>query len=175
MAQKNKLPSDVVEALKQNSTEMRRSLEGRIEVLREARQNLTSAEREEVAAVRERHKAHRAAIEREIKGTRKMLSSMRRPYKRRKKPAESAGPANVTKVSDYLQRHGKATQAEVRRETGLNSGTASYAVRALVDDEQIALTGEKVNRSPVLEWKGERRALVALPGEGTRKGRKVPS
>lgn len=54
-----------------------------------------------------------------------------------------AGPQALQKVRDYLADVGEAFQADITRETGLNSGTVTHALRALAGEGLIEATGER--------------------------------
>ena len=68
-----------------------------------------------------------------------------------------AGPGNVAKVAATLRElGGRATQAILTERTWLNSGTMTYALRALEEKGIVKPTGESVRRS----------AEFALVGDG---------
>lgn len=71
-----------------------------------------------------------------------------------------AGKGNIAKVEKALAQKGTATSAEVRKATGKNSGTVTYAMRALVADGKARPTGRTIKRSPEFEY-----VAVARPGE----------
>jgi hypothetical protein len=77
-----------------------------------------------------------------------------------------AGPGNVERVAAALRSAGgRATQAALTEQTGLNSGTMTYALRALEERGAVRRTGESVRRSPEFEEVKARR-ITMKPGSG---------
>lgn len=106
-------------------------------------------------------------IEQEIATLRKRASALRRQREEWAKLAapgnrpsgidaalQSAGPAAVAVVADYLRKHRTAYQSEIAKATGLNSGTITHSLRVLAHDHAIAATGRKRRNSAQFEWTG---------------------
>lgn len=76
-----------------------------------------------------------------------------------------AGATNIAKVAAALRSAGgRATQSRLTELTGLNSGTMTYALRALAESGAVKPTGTLVRRSPEFVATGE--AYVMPPGSG---------
>lgn len=73
----------------------------------------------------------------------------------------SAGPAAVQAVADYLCEHGTAYQFEITKATGLNSGTVTHSLRVLAHNHAIAATGRKRRNSGEFEWVAGRKTKAA--------------
>lgn len=65
-------------------------------------------------------------------------------------PHKIAGRGNLTEIEQYLVSHRIATQHQVAEALGKNSGTVTWAMRALEQDGKVKPTGRKINGSP--EW-----------------------
>lgn len=68
--------------------------------------------------------------------------------------AKKAGPAAVKKVSDALAEKGKATQADLTRDLGLNSGQVSAALASLKENGVVRETGVRIGRTREFEYVG---------------------
>lgn len=76
--------------------------------------------------------------------------------------AKQAGPAAVAAVAWRL-RSGPVTQKQLVADTGLNVGTVSYALRALMEAGTVETTGQKVGGSRELRMvRGKATAVRAL-------------
>lgn len=75
-------------------------------------------------------------------------------------PAKAAGPANVAAVREFLEAHGRASQAEVRKGTGKNSGSVSLSLRALEEQGVARATPYKDGRSRVWEVAYDREEVL---------------
>jgi hypothetical protein len=110
--------------------------------------------------------ARRAEVTTEIKRyerARKLLDSApsKNGRKRRRKGLDAhtvAGPKALKQTEDLMKDNGELAQSEVVKQTGLNSGTVSYALRALEKDGVVRKTGEVVGRSPVWEFVSDGRS-----------------
>ena len=69
-------------------------------------------------------------------------------------PAKVAGPKALKTTEQTMKDLGTAAQAEVTRRTDLNSGSVSYALRALGERGIVRKTGAMDGRSPVWEYVG---------------------
>jgi chromosome segregation ATPase len=107
-------------------------------------------------------------IEQQIADLRKQASTLRRRREEWAKLADppeklssvdaamqSAGPAAVAAVADFLREHGTAYQSEIAKATGLNSGTITHSLHVLAHDKAIAATGRKRRNSAQFEWIGK--------------------
>jgi DNA-binding transcriptional ArsR family regulator len=75
--------------------------------------------------------------------------------RRKLDPATVAGPKALKQTEATVKGLGRVAQATVTKETGLNSGTVSYALRALKERGIVRATGEVEGRSPVWEYVGD--------------------
>jgi ribosomal protein S25 len=80
----------------------------------------------------------------------------------------------LEKVANMLKQHGSLRQADVTKQTGLNSGTVSVALRVLQEQGRVH-PGEKhrgsrmwIHNAPVLS--DEPHEVVIRPGEGVLSG-----
>lgn len=109
----------------------------------------------------DRVKAAMRALRREAKPRARRHSTTRRQRDAR----ELAGPANLKAAEQVLKRKRHATGAQIRKATGKNSGTITYAMRALVEDGKARETGRVIDRSPEFEWVPESERVVVRPGD----------
>lgn len=66
-------------------------------------------------------------------------------------PATVAGPKALKAIESMMKNLGRAAQATVVKRTKLNSGTVSYALRALEGEGKVRRTGDVDGRSPIWE------------------------
>jgi hypothetical protein len=76
-------------------------------------------------------------------------------------PIQKAGRGNVEKVYATLVAGGPRTQARLTETLGINNGTLTWALRALVEDGRIVATGKVVGNSKEYRAKRRRSATVA--------------
>ena len=138
--------------------EIAASIGERIEALRERRAQIDS----EMTMLRR--------AQRDVLRGREPEKRARRARRQRVTPERTserqAGPGNVEKVAAALRSAGgRATQAVLTERTGLNSGTMTYALRALEERGAVRRTGESVRRSPEFEEVKARR-ITMKPGSG---------
>lgn len=88
----------------------------------------------------------------------------------------SIGTDRLQIVKDYLEKKGRARQADIATGTKLNTGTVSVALRTL-EDEGLITRSEKekgsqvwVTNKPITQT--EERETVVHVGDGVRSGRK---
>lgn len=99
-----------------------------------------------------RHREEIAAMNQEVAEREARMVQLRARARRAgrktvlRSDAVQAGPKAMGEVAAAL-RSGPLSQAEVTRVTGLNEGTVSYAIRALIAGGVIELTGAKVGKS----------------------------
>lgn len=110
------------------------------ELLDQTKDALAQAERER-ALVREQHRQEIAAFDQEISRLRGAIRALEgRKPSRKRTAAVQAGPAALSKVRTALAT-GPLTQAQITKQTKLNDGTVSYALRALVENGEVEATG----------------------------------
>lgn len=80
-------------------------------------------------AITQECNAEIAALSREVR-----LLKGESPGSDKSDPAKVAGPANVERVRDYLRWKHRASQAEVAKALNMNTGTVTWAFRALAED-----------------------------------------
>lgn len=136
--------------------EIKEKINARLTALRERRsevQHEALAIDAEIAQL----EAARAAIN----GTKKPGSKRKRAAKP-SDPERRAGAGNVRRVEETLvSLGGRATQHEITERSGMNSGTVSYALKALRARKHVRTTGKRVRRSPEYEIVG---STTAPPG-----------
>lgn len=116
------------------------------ELLAQAEAALERVESEK-ARVREQHRAEIAEFDAEARLLRRTINTLKGiPQRKTRTAAVQAGPKAMKAVREVLAR-GAATWAQIRDQTGLNEGSVSYALRALVEAGETRLTGRKVDGS----------------------------
>lgn len=84
-----------------------------------------------------------------------------KPTRRRKSLAKQVGSSNVDRVLTALTRGGRPmTQSEVARALNINDGTASYAMRALIEQGKVERLGAQRRGARYQVVTGERRTRV---------------
>lgn len=128
------------------------------DLLTQAREALERVEHERAQA-REQYRAEMADFDDELRRLRGVIRALDpETQTRRKRPAAvQAGPKALAAVRKVLGR-GPRSQAEIVRLTGMNDGTVSYALRALVEAGEIAATGARIKGSREFQVKSARAA-----------------
>jgi DNA-binding IclR family transcriptional regulator len=106
---------------------------------REARATLARLERER-EKMRRRHAAELAKATAEIRKVRNMVRGLEGTGPARSLSRQS-GPKARTAILSALAGE-PMSQVQIVRETGLNDGTVSYGLRALVESGEVEPTGE---------------------------------
>lgn len=130
-------------------SEVLKSIDAEIEA---ASERLVAVE-QEIEAAKSRKREAQAEIKR-LRTARAYVTGERQPRSTPRTGSAKAGPAAVRKVRDAASRKGKITQAEITKETGLNSGQVSAAVRDLEASGVLKDTGVKVGRTREFEFVG---------------------
>jgi hypothetical protein len=84
---------------------------------------------------------------------------------------QKAAQHHVDAIHDYLQKHGTARQADIAKDLGLNSGTASLALRQLEEDRAVVPQERKDRGSVVWDFA----AANPRTSDGSRTGRLASS
>jgi Winged helix-turn-helix DNA-binding len=114
---------------------------------------LVELARAELARVEEEYRLAREAYAREKREFQAEIARLRRIIRvAEPRPVRSAavqaGPAAIERVRAAVVEAGRrASQAQVTRATGLNPGTVTYALRALVEAGELVATGLRVDGS----------------------------
>lgn len=99
-----------------------------------------------ISEIQEDAKRRVGIVDGQIERLRGAARALREPLPKAegRRPRRQAGPRNVETVYETLRRScgGSGTQADVVHATGINDGTASYAMRALVNDGRVERVGE---------------------------------
>lgn len=131
------------------------------EVLRaQAEEALTRVlvEREQTRAVlRAKEREELAEFREEADRLRRAIRTLSPPKQRA--PAVQAGPRALNKIKAALKR-GPLAQAAITHETGLNDGTVSYGLRALVESGEIEPTGKREKGSRVFALRAKNEAAA---------------
>ena len=130
-----------------------RAINDSLKDLREQRRKLAT-ELAVLDAKIERYEQARTMLEHDEKPKRKPRKRSQNG-RRKLDPATVAGPKALKETEETVKGLGRVAQATVTKETGLNSGTVSYALRALRDRGIVRATGEVEGRSPVWEYVGD--------------------
>ena len=103
----------------------------------------------------DRYEQAKTMLEQDEKPKRKPRKRSSQNGRKKLDPATVAGPKAMKVTEEMVKSQGRIAQAAVTRETELNSGTVSYALRALRDRGIVRATGEVEGRSPVWEYVGD--------------------
>lgn len=133
-------------------------------MIRRERATLATLEKDAAATLR----AQRERI-RDLVSTRDTLEpKRRRPRKASELDAHAqAGLDNVLRMEAVFANERVCSQATAAREAEVQSGTGTWAIRALLEDGAIVATGEMEGVSKVYRYVGKRRRTRLRPGEGT--------
>jgi DNA-binding transcriptional ArsR family regulator len=129
-------------------------------LLGQAREALkrVEAEREAMsAAYREREREERAEFQAEARRLKRVIAELSKPPV---SSAKAAGPKAMKKIEDALAA-GSLAQAEIVRRTGLNDGTVSHGLRALMEEGRVEPTGTREKGSRVFRQRKQRGRRVA--------------
>lgn len=108
-----------------------------------------------------RHRAELAAAERAIRAIEAGVVKLRAAtVPSTRSASRQAGPSAIRMVTKVLA-GGPASQKEIVKGSGLNEGTASYAVRALREVGAVELTGRRIAGSRELRLVEGSQAAVA--------------
>lgn len=126
------------------------------QVIEQIETEIVAAERRR-DEIRKRYEDDSRTVKDEISRLRASLRSLRgERRKTTRAPSVSAGPKALAAVREALA-GGPITQAQIVRSTGLNDGTVSYAVRALIESGAVEPTGQVIERSREFRLKRARR------------------
>lgn len=81
-------------------------------------------------------------------------------------PHVQAGADNVIRMEHVFKTRRVCSQAEVVKEAGVQSGTGTWGIKALLEDGAIEATGEMKGVSKVYRYVGRSRRTRLRPGEG---------
>jgi DNA-binding transcriptional ArsR family regulator len=130
-----------------------RAVNDSLKTLREQRRKLAT-ELAVLDAKIDRYEQAKTMLEQDEKPKRKPRKRSQNG-RRKLDPATVAGPKALKETEAMVKGRGPVAQATVTKETGLNSGTVSYALRALKERGIVRATGEVEGRSPVWEYVGD--------------------
>jgi hypothetical protein len=114
--------------------------------------------------LRARHVNAIVEIDDEVEKLATMKASLPKPTRKVKQRTalQKAGPGNVEKVYAMIVSGGPSTQARITSTLGINNGTVTWALRALVETKRIAETGKRVNGSKEYAAKRPRRRSTTV-------------
>jgi hypothetical protein len=149
---------------------MKRTLLDRMEAVTELESKQRELARLEMrfVKVRDVYQSRRDALREEIRELREARVTVRESRAGVELNAHTqAGRENLDRVRSLLGDLGTATQARLCEMTGINSGTMTWCLRALVEDGTVRETGVRVRNSREVELvatNGRRRVSTARPG-----------
>lgn len=138
------------------------SLDQQIEETESRRASLEQTYRESRTTLTEhlkRLKEVRRTVARQAKG--RTATRSRGPLD----PAKQAGPKNIARVRAAAAALGSATQKALADESGVGTGSMTWAIRALVDEGVLEPTGKSINGSREYRYV-EKRGTVVPPSDG---------
>jgi DNA-binding transcriptional ArsR family regulator len=141
-------------ATPESATSPVRAVNDSLKVLREQRRKLAT-ELAVLDAKIDRYEQAKTMLEHDEKPKRKPRKRGSTNGRKKLDPATVAGPKALKETEATVKGLGRVAQATVTKETGLNSGTVSYALRALKERGIVRATGEVEGRSPVWEYVGD--------------------